>query len=648
MSQSFRLGSSRSSSSSTSSGRLLLVLLSTTTAVESTSRNRNTPPRYGGASIHRGIPASTRAAKRPSAAAGVDSEDEDNVFENLKSSSDDWWMDPLSLFENEEDQYSDQYMLSELMQQEQQRQEQEKKQQKQKQQKGDRKARDHSSQGMFLPNEPFVDMEMEILPSPDEALEQQIKQLAPPEEEGEQQSASSLEDRFLESEIREDSFSAIDNQNHRARTTRPTQHQRELQHPRRHSKEDDVDDYDDGDYNTCFHSSQDTYDTDPSDSFAETHHCRTKSPSLQSNPFASPTRQQKTQPSPFSPPTALHRPIQSTSIPAPTCTAPATIPRRAAAVGGGSRLPSAATASSLLLTLIPKVRTVLTGNAATSTLLILTAGKVLFNWVHLFLDHRTDGNSSTGKTPRASKEEVSSHTRSRVQQDGNERNREHSGRGEDLSYEQQMQDDQNNGDRQEQQEDEDDETADSVESDQGKKGASGGGWFASLFKPSAGPKLTRPSPSRAALNEQLDGFKQRCKHAETDKATIEREYEKASWQLQETMSELSSLKTTTRHLQAQLADNEEMLARAIRIERRKAKEELLRMKEAMVKVVERERESMRDEFMKQAAELQVLWKKREEEEQQQQQVEATTDVVETPPAKQVEEETEDTATADAI
>jgi hypothetical protein len=59
-------------------------------------------------------------------------------------------------------------------------------------------------------------------------------------------------------------------------------------------------------------------------------------------------------------------------------------------------------------------------------------------------------------------------------------------------------------------------------------------------------------------------------------------------------------------LKAQLRDNEEMMDRAIRAERRKAKEELLRLKDAMLEVVERERQAMRDELIRQAEEVQAL------------------------------------------
>ena len=102
--------------------------------------------------------------------------------------------------------------------------------------------------------------------------------------------------------------------------------------------------------------------------------------------------------------------------------------------------------------------------------------------------------------------------------------------------------------------------------------------------------------------------KTRCEIAEHEKQNMEREYERTNWQLQEAQAELNLLKTTTRHLQDQVSDNEAMLTKVVKAERRRAKEELVAMKHAMVKVVEQERESMRDEFMKQARQLQELVK----------------------------------------
>jgi len=77
-------------------------------------------------------------------------------------------------------------------------------------------------------------------------------------------------------------------------------------------------------------------------------------------------------------------------------------------------------------------------------------------------------------------------------------------------------------------------------------------------------------------------------------------------QLQEAQTELKTLTTTTRYLKAQLRDNEEVKNKAIRSEQRKAKEELGRMKEAMVGILEKERRAMRAELKRQATELRAL------------------------------------------
>ena len=125
----------------------------------------------------------------------------------------------------------------------------------------------------------------------------------------------------------------------------------------------------------------------------------------------------------------------------------------------------------------------------------------------------------------------------------------------------------------------------------------GGGFFARIFS-------SHKMPSSRQLMEQLTAMSERYHQAQQSKSAVETEYERTSWELQEAQNELSSLKQTTRYLQAQLRDNEEMIERVVKTERRKAKEELARLKEAMVKVVEREREAMRIEFLKQASELQ--------------------------------------------
>lgn len=139
----------------------------------------------------------------------------------------------------------------------------------------------------------------------------------------------------------------------------------------------------------------------------------------------------------------------------------------------------------------------------------------------------------------------------------------------------------------------------------------GRGWLGALVNKSGAERIRLPR-SRV-LHEALEDMTARCAQAEEEKVSMEQAYEKTNWELQETKSELTSLKTTTRHLQSQITDNGEMLDKTIRVERRRAKEELLRMKQAMVKVVEEEREAMRSEFVKQAAELQTLWRQEQKE-----------------------------------
>ena len=142
----------------------------------------------------------------------------------------------------------------------------------------------------------------------------------------------------------------------------------------------------------------------------------------------------------------------------------------------------------------------------------------------------------------------------------------------------------------------------------------GRGWLGSLAK-SSSQSISQSLPQPNKRN-QVEDLRKRVEQAEIDKANMEREYEKTSWELQETQSELNSLKASTRHLQSQITDNEEMLDRVVQAERRRAREELQRMKEAMVKVVEEEREAMRSEFMKQAGELQMLWRKEQQQKYQ--------------------------------
>ena len=79
---------------------------------------------------------------------------------------------------------------------------------------------------------------------------------------------------------------------------------------------------------------------------------------------------------------------------------------------------------------------------------------------------------------------------------------------------------------------------------------------------------------------------------------------------------MANLQSTTNCLKAQLRDNQEVMDRAVRAERRKARDELTKMKEAMLQVLQRERQELRAKMMKQTAEVQAILKDREAAESQ--------------------------------
>jgi len=117
---------------------------------------------------------------------------------------------------------------------------------------------------------------------------------------------------------------------------------------------------------------------------------------------------------------------------------------------------------------------------------------------------------------------------------------------------------------------------------------------------------SRRLPSKHALLDEIEELKERVKIAEFERENVEKEYEETSMKLQETMTDLTSLQQTSKYLKAQLRDNEDALSRTVRAERRRAKEELKRMREAMLTVLERERKAMREKNEREIAELRSL------------------------------------------
>lgn len=74
---------------------------------------------------------------------------------------------------------------------------------------------------------------------------------------------------------------------------------------------------------------------------------------------------------------------------------------------------------------------------------------------------------------------------------------------------------------------------------------------------------------------------------------------------------MANLQSTTQYLKAQLRDNAEIMDRAVRAERRKARDELTKMKEAMLQVLQRERAELRAKMLKQTQEVQAILKEQQ-------------------------------------
>lgn len=100
------------------------------------------------------------------------------------------------------------------------------------------------------------------------------------------------------------------------------------------------------------------------------------------------------------------------------------------------------------------------------------------------------------------------------------------------------------------------------------------------------------------LRESLTVWKERTEAAELEKEALARDCDESAKELESLRLQLNTLKSTTSYLRSQLSDNEKYLQEAIAMERQKANEQLMRIKETMVDIVNRERHLMRREILK--------------------------------------------------
>ena len=107
-------------------------------------------------------------------------------------------------------------------------------------------------------------------------------------------------------------------------------------------------------------------------------------------------------------------------------------------------------------------------------------------------------------------------------------------------------------------------------------------------------------------DDEVRALYERAEAAEAERDTIEHGYELSSRQLQGQQQQLQALGKTNAYLKAQLRDIQRSSESAVLAERKKADEEMARVRESLVDVLERERRLMRAQMMKASDRLRTL------------------------------------------
>lgn len=109
----------------------------------------------------------------------------------------------------------------------------------------------------------------------------------------------------------------------------------------------------------------------------------------------------------------------------------------------------------------------------------------------------------------------------------------------------------------------------------------------------------------------LAHLRERAERAEMMRDDLQRSGEKATMQIQDYEKQLNELHRTNVFLKSQLRDNKRILERAVNAERQKTNEELRRVRDSMVTVLEQERRIMRAQIMKTSAEVRSMLEQNE-------------------------------------
>lgn len=103
--------------------------------------------------------------------------------------------------------------------------------------------------------------------------------------------------------------------------------------------------------------------------------------------------------------------------------------------------------------------------------------------------------------------------------------------------------------------------------------------------------------SKNELKEELHKWKRRAQKAESEAESLQHEWSVCIQQLQEANAEKTRLQSTNKYLKEQLRDNQRTTDDVLKRERQKANDEIMRIREAMVEVLDRERKLIRDHML---------------------------------------------------
>lgn len=108
------------------------------------------------------------------------------------------------------------------------------------------------------------------------------------------------------------------------------------------------------------------------------------------------------------------------------------------------------------------------------------------------------------------------------------------------------------------------------------------------------------------LLEEITDLKERAAEADQARHLLEKDVDRAMNQLKEAQKELREVSQTNNYLKNQLADNKRIMEKAVNAERQKLNNEMSKLREQMIQILERERRIMRAQLMKSSAEVRSL------------------------------------------